>query len=151
MIFTTRRTQVLMYKEATDLRFGYDGLSKLAKKAFGQNPYQGQYFAFVNRRRSSCKVYWWDGSGDVLLCKRLSSGVFCRPNSRYKKQIRMSGSEFSQFFEGLNISGRILESAPHSRPTKKMLRFVPPYRKLTPDATGGGIKTGPSQATSRPE
>jgi transposase len=149
MIFSTRRTQFLMCKEPTDMRLGYDGLRKLAKKVFGQNPYRGQYFAFVNRRRTSCKVYTWDGSGEVLICKRLSRGVFCRPNPRYKKQIRLSGSEFSQFFEGLNISGRILESVPHSRPRRKQLRFIPPYRKLTSThATGGSISTGTGQPPS---
>lgn len=145
MIFSTRRTQVLMCKRPTDMRLGFDGLQKLAKKSFGQNPYRGQFFAFVNRRRTSCKVYTYDGSGDVLICKRLSRGVFCRPNPSYKKQIRMSGSEFSQFFEGLNISGRILESVPNSRSTKRLLRFIPPYTKLPPNAAGGRISTGPSQ------
>ena len=136
MILNTRRTQILMCKTPTDMRLGYDGLQKLAKKTFGKNPYQGQFFAFVNRRRTSCKVYTYDGSGDVLICKRLSHGVFCRPNPYYKKQIRMTGSEFGQFFEGLNISGRILESAPASKPSKKLLRFIPAYRRLTPtDAT----------------
>lgn len=142
MILSTRRTQILMSKEPTDLRFGYDGLQKRAKKVFKTNPYQGQFFIFVNRRRSSCKVYTYDGSGDVLICKRLSQGVFCRPNPSYKKQIRLTGSEFSQFFEGLNISGRILESAPNSRPLKKRLHFIPPYKKLIPGATLGGNYTG---------
>lgn len=137
MILNTRRTQILMSKQATDMRLGYDGLQKQAKKIFGQNPYRGQFFVFVNRRRTSCKVYTWDGTGDVLICKRLSQGVFCRPNPLYKKQIRMTGSEFSQFFEGLNMSGRILESTPNSKPTKKLLRFIPPYRRLKPNATGG--------------
>jgi transposase len=100
MIFSTRRTQILMSKQPTDMRLGYDGLHKLAKKTFGQNPFSGQYFAFVNRRRTSCKIYTWDGSGEVLICKRLSRGVFCRPNPSYKKQIRMTGSEFGQFFVG---------------------------------------------------
>lgn len=141
MIFSTRRTQILMCKAPTDMRLGYDGLQKLAKKAFGKNPYQGQFFTFVNRRRTSCKVYTYDGSGDVLICKRLSQGVFCRPNPSYKKQIRMTGSEFGQFFEGLNISGRILESSPNSKPTKKLLRFIQPYRRLTPRDATGGINT----------
>lgn len=145
MIFSTRRTQILMCRTPTDMRLGYNGLQKVAKKAFGQNPYRGQYFVFVNRRRTSCKVYTYDGSGDVLICKRLSRGVFCRPNPSYRKQIRITGSEFSQFFEGLNISGRILESIPNSKSKKRLLRFLPPYRKLTPDATGGGINTGSSQ------
>ncbi len=146
MIFSTRRMQIMMYKNPADLRLGFDGLQKLAKKGFNQNPYQGQFFVFVNRRRNSCKVYTYDGSGDVLVCKRLSQGVFCRPNPHYKKKIRITGSEFSQFFEGLNVSGRILESSQNSRPTKKLLRFVPAYRSLGRDA-GGGIHTGTSQSS----
>lgn len=142
MIFHTKRTQILMCKEPTDMRLGYDGLQKRARKVFGKNPNRGHYFAFVNRRRTSCKIYTWDGSGEVLICKRLSRGVFCRPNPYYKKQIRLTGSEFSQFFEGLNISGRILESVPHSNSRlakRKMLSFIPPYRKIssTTDATHG--------------
>jgi transposase len=142
MIFNSRRSQVLMCKEPTDMRLGYDGLSKLAKKAFGQHPYRGQSFLFVNRRRTSCKLYFYDGSGDVLICKRLSQGVFCRPNPNYKKQIRMTGSEFSQFFEGLNIAGRILESTPNVRPTRKLLRFIPPYIKIKPTDGVDGNNTG---------
>ena len=46
-----------MCKNPTDMRLGYDGLHKLAKKAFGQNPFGGQYFVFVNRRRTTCKIY----------------------------------------------------------------------------------------------
>jgi transposase len=150
MIFSTRRTQIWMCKNPTDMRLGYDGLHKLAKKAFGQNPFGGQYFVFVNRRRSSCKIYTWDGTGEVVICKRLSQGVFCRPNPHYKKQIRMTGSEFSQFFEGLNISGRILESTPNSKPNKKLLRFIHPYRRLNNDATSGTYTTK-SQPSPRVE
>ena len=146
MILSTRRTQILMCKEPTDMRLGYNGLQKQAKKLFKTNPYQGQFFVFVNRRRTSCKVYTYDGSGDVLICKRLSQGVFCRPNPSYKKEIRMSGSEFAQFFEGLNISGRILESTPNSRPSKKRLLFIPPYKKLTPNAKVGGSNKGPDSS-----
>lgn len=148
MILSTRRTQILMCKEPTDMRLGFNGLQKRAKKLFKRNPYQGQSFVFVNRRRTSCKVYFYDGSGDVLICKRLSQGVFCRPNPSYKKQIRITGSEFGQFFEGLNISGRILESTPNSRMSKKRLQFIPPYKRLTPDATLGGSGTGSDSSSS---
>lgn len=151
MIVSTRRTQILMSKAPTDMRLGFNGLQKKAKKLFKTNPYQGQFFVFVNRRRSSCKVYTYDGTGDVLICKRLSQGVFCRPNPSYKKRIRITGSEFTQFFEGLNISGRILESSPNSKPTKKLLRFISPYRKLTPSDAAGGINTRQSSPPSSPE
>jgi transposase len=148
MILSTRRTQILMCKQPTDMRLGFNGLQKQSKKLFKTNPYQGQFFVFVSRRRTSCKVYTYDGSGDVLICKRLRQGVFCRPNPSYKKRIRMTGSEFSQFFEGLNISGRILESAPNSRMSKKRLQFIPPYKRLTPDATLGGSGTGSDSSSS---
>ena len=145
MIISTRRTQIMMCKDPTDMRLGFDGLQKLAKAKFCQNPNKGQYFVFVNRRRTSCKVYTWDGTGEVLISKRLNQGVFCRPNPNYKKKIRMTGSEFSQFFEGLNISGRILESQISSYPKKKLLRFVPPYRKLN------GTDASPGRTTQKTE
>jgi transposase len=148
MIFNTRRTQILICKKPTDLRLGFDGLQKQAKNLFKMNPYRGHFFVFVNRRRNSCKIYSYDGSGDVLICKRLRQGVFCRPNPSYKKRIRMTGSEFSQFFEGLNISGRILESIPHSRPVNKRLHFIPPYSKLPSDAHGGK-QTGADSSCSK--
>lgn len=152
MILSTRRTSIFLCKEPTDMRFGYDGLRRLAKKAFGQNPYRGQYFAFVNRRRTSCKVYTWDGTGEVLICKRLARGVFCRPNPAYKKNIRLTASEFGQFFEGLNLSGRLLESLPSSAPRKKQLKFIPPYRKLnSSDANAGGNSTRESPSSSHSE
>lgn len=151
MIFSTRRTKVLMCKTPADLRFGYDGLHRLAKKAFGQNPYGGQYFVFVNRRRTSCKVYTWDGTGEVVICKRLSRGVYCRPNPNYKKEIKMTGSEFAQFFEGLNISGRILESIPNSKPQKKLLRFIPPYRSLNSQDATRRVCTESGQPSSSSE
>jgi transposase len=151
MIVSTRRSQILICKEPTDMRLGFDGLNKRAKRAFGQNPYNGQYFVFVNRRRTSCKVYTWDGSGDVLISKRLSQGGFCRPNPSYKKQIRMTSSEFLQFFEGLNISGRILESNKDSRPTKKLLRFIPPYRRLNTSNATRINNTGEGQPATRSE
>lgn len=151
MILSTRRTQILICKQPIDLRKSYDGLQKQAKKAFGKNLYQGQFFVFVNRRRTSCKVYTYDGSGDVLICKRLSQGVFCRPNPSYKRQIRMTGSEFSQFFEGLNMSGRILESSPYSKPRKKQLRFITPYNRLPSRDAAGGINTRTSTPPSSPQ
>jgi hypothetical protein len=151
MILNTRRTQILMSKLPTDMRLGYDGLQKQAKKLFAQSPDHGQFFVFINRRRTSCKVYTYDGSGDVLICKRLSQGVFCRPNPFYKKKIRITGSEFGQFFEGLNMSGRILESSPNSGPRKKQLRFIPPYNRLSSRDAAEGNYTRQSPPTSSHE
>lgn len=145
MILSTRKTGVYLCKDPTDMRLGFDGLSRLVRKVFKRNPYGGQYFAFVNRRRTSCKVFTWDGTGDVIIAKRLRYGVFCRPNPRYKKELRLTATEFGQYFEGLNLSGRLLESSPNYHPNRqRSLRFIAPYRTLS--AYGGNGKGVPSSS-----
>lgn len=150
MILSTRKTSVYLCKAPADMRLGYDGLSSLVKKVFRKDPYEGQYFAFVNRRRTRCKIFTWDGTGDVVISKRLSSGVFCRPNPRYKKQLKLTATEFGQYFEGLNLSGRLLESIPNTRPKhRRSLRFIPPYRTLSAyEGLGKGVQR-PSQQAQR--
>ncbi len=145
MILSTRKTGVYLCKNPTDMRLGYDGLNALVKKTFRKDPYGGQFFAFVNRRRTSCKVFTWDGTGDVIISKRLSKGLFCRPNPRHKRQLKLTATEFGQFFEGLNLSGRFLESNTNRRPQRKHLRFIPPYRKLSSYDGGGARVHKPSQ------
>jgi transposase len=149
MILSTRKTSVYLWKHPTDMRLGFDGLSALVKKALRKNPYGGQYFAFVNRRRTRCKVYTWDGTGEVLISKRLSMGVFCRPNPRYKKQLKLTATEFGQYFEGLNLSDRFLESHPNFnyRNKRTALRFIPPYRKLSAYDGGREGTQRPNQQT----
>lgn len=141
MILSTRKTAFYLCKSPTDMRLGFDGLSELVKKTLRKNPYSGQYFAFINRRRTSCKVYTWDGTGEVVISKRLSVGQFCRPNPGYKRELKLSSSEFGQFFEGLNMAGRLLESLPNTRPRRRGLCFVPPYRTLR-GYGGGESRTG---------
>ncbi len=136
MILSTRKTGVYLSKKPTDMRLGFNGISALIRKEFGKKPHCGQYFAFVNRRRTRCKVYTWDGTGEVLIAKRLSYGTFCRPNPKYKKQVRLTATEFGQYFEGLNLSGRLLESQQNFTPKRqKSLKFIPSYRSLS--AYGG--------------
>ncbi|MBK8204610.1 MAG: IS66 family insertion sequence element accessory protein TnpB [Bdellovibrionales bacterium] len=39
-----------------------------------QDPLSGHLFVFINSRRTSIKCLYWDGTGLVLLCKRLDQG-----------------------------------------------------------------------------
>jgi transposase len=137
MILSTRKTHVYLCKHPTDMRLGFDGLGVLAKKHFGMSPHNGQYFAFVNARRTRCKILTWDGTGMVLISKRLTKGLlFGRPNPNYKGRLRLGAVEFGQYFEGLNLSGRILESQPDARPRRKDLKWLKKYQKIKPDAKG---------------
>jgi transposase len=95
MIALNRRTRIYVCKEATDMRASYDSLFSRAKKVLKKDPFSGHLFLFVNRRRSSCKVLCYDGTGLVLVCKRLEEGLFSRINPLYRREIVLTQAEFN--------------------------------------------------------
>lgn len=110
MIAFNRRTKIFMCKEPTDMRASYDLLFARAKLVLKKDPFSGHLFLFVNKKRTSCKCLYYDGSGLVLICKRLEKGLFTRVNPLYRKEIALTQAEFGIFFEGGNLEKRFVES-----------------------------------------
>lgn len=110
MISFTRRTKVFVCKEPTDMRASYDTLFAKAKGVLNQDPFSGHLFVFINSRRSSIKCLYYDGTGLVLLCKRLERSVFSRINPMFKGEIQLTAAEFALFFEGADLEKRFVES-----------------------------------------
>ena len=110
MIALNRRTKIFVCKEATDMRSSYDSLFNRAKNILKRNPFSGHLFLFVNRLRTSCKCLYYDGTGFVILSKRLERGRFTKFNSFYRGNITLTEAEFGLFFEGANLKKRFVES-----------------------------------------
>jgi len=110
MIALNRRTKIFLCKEPTDMRSSYDSLFNKAKTVLSKDPFSGHLFLFVNRTRSSCKCLYYDGTGLVIISKRLERGRFSKINSLYKKEIVLTEAEFGLFFEGSNLEKRFIES-----------------------------------------
>lgn len=70
---TSRAVRVFAYPRPADLRKGYDGLYGLVQNGLGRDPLSGELFLFVNRRRTTCKVLLWDGTGLCIFQNQLSS------------------------------------------------------------------------------
>ena len=101
MIGTTRNIRVFALSEPCDLRRGYDGLLALARDVLAQDPLSGHAFLFVSRNRKRCKVLLYDGTGLVILMKRLERGRFVAPWERAaEKSVEMTLSELGLFIEG---------------------------------------------------
>ena len=110
MLAFNRRTKIFVCKEPTDMRSSYDSLFARAKTLLGEDPFSGHLFVFLNRRRTSVKCLYYDGTGLVLICKRLEKGIFARINPMYRKEIVLTQAEFSLFFEGADLEKRFIDS-----------------------------------------
>jgi transposase len=110
MIVLNRRTKVYFSKEPADMRASYDGLFQRVKDVLKGDPFSGHLFVFLNKRRTCCKCLYYDGTGLVLICKRLEQGLFARINPFHSGDIVLTQAEFSLFFEGSDLNKRFIES-----------------------------------------
>lgn len=117
MIALNRRTKIFVCKEATDMRSSYDSLFSRAKSVLQKDPFSGHLFLFVNRVRTSCKCLYYDGTGLVIISKRLEQGTFSQINPFYKEEIVLTEAEFGLFFEGADLKKRFIDSPREKRMT----------------------------------
>lgn len=111
MISFNRRTKIFVSKGPTDMRASYDSLFLKAKDLLGQDPFSGHLFVFMNAKRTACKCLFYDGTGLVLICKRLEKGtLFSKINPFRPGDIVLTPAEFSLFFEGADLSKRFIDS-----------------------------------------
>ena len=92
------------------MRASYDTLFAKVKGVLNQDPFAGHLFVFINGRRSHIKCLFYDGTGLVLLCKRIESGLFYKINPMHKGEVILTAAEFALFFEGADIEKRFIES-----------------------------------------
>ena len=110
MLAFNRRTKIFVSKDPTDMRASYDTLFAKAKNVLRQDPFSGHLFVFMNKRRTSCKCLYYDGTGLVIIAKRLERGVFARINPHYRGEIILTQAEFSLLFEGADLNKRVIDS-----------------------------------------
>jgi len=110
MIALNRRTKIFVCKEATDMRSSYDTLFERVKTILNKDPFSGHLFLFVNQRRTTCKCLYWDGTGLVIISKRLEQGTFSRVNPLFRDDVVLTEAEFGLFFEGADLEKRFIES-----------------------------------------
>lgn len=110
------------------MRASYDTLFSKAKGVLNQDPFSGHLFLFINGKRSSIKCLFYDGTGFVLLCKRMERGLFSRINPMFKGEVILTAAEFALFFEGANLEKRFIESPAENR--KQIKKLFPTSQEL---------------------
>ena len=79
MIVPSGAVRVLVATRPVDFRKGMDGLAALVRETLGSDPYSGVIYVFRAKRADRVKLLLWDGTGLVLVAKRLEKNSFRWP------------------------------------------------------------------------
>jgi transposase len=90
-----------MATRPVDFRKGAEGLAALVREALGADPFSGTVFVFRARRADRVKLVFWDGTGVVLVSKRLEDGKFRWPGVE-DAIVRLSAAQLQALLEGLD-------------------------------------------------
>lgn len=106
MMGSARQVRVWACVEPTNMRKSFDGLRAVAIASLERDPLTGDMFLFVARDRRQARVLYWDGTGLVVLGKRLEKGKFNAPwQGDRQKPWCLTASELALFLEGSPIVG----------------------------------------------
>ena len=92
--------KVYVATRPVDFRKGPDGLVALVRDG-GADPFSGALYVFRAKRADRVKLVFWDGTGVVLVAKRLEEGPFRWPKVQ-DGVMRLTAAELSVLLEGLD-------------------------------------------------
>ena len=103
MIIPPGPLKVLVAVKPVDFRKGMVGLASLVEHELQRDPFSGILFVFRCKRADRIKLLLWDGTGLVLVTKRLQTGKFRWP--RFGDGVMsLSAAQAGALIEGLDWS-----------------------------------------------
>jgi transposase len=100
-----RGVEVFVATEAVDMRYGFERLGGIVRERMRREPRsKSAVFVFIGKRGQTLKVLWWDGTGTVLLYKKLDRSTFeiPRPRESGATSVVVSEATFDALFAGLH-------------------------------------------------
>ena len=102
-MFLSGDIKVLLATKPVDFRKQADSLAALVQEALGADPFSGAVYVFRSKRADRVKLVWWDGTGIVLLSKRLEGASFRWPAIE-AGMMALSAVQLSALLEGLDLT-----------------------------------------------
>lgn len=113
MISPSGSYKIYLATQPVDFRKGMDGLAGYVINNFDLDPFTGAFFVFRSKSKDKIKVLVWDGTGLVLIYKRIEGTGFVWPRLT-DGTMTMSKAQFEALFEG--IDWRRVASANYHKP-----------------------------------
>lgn len=76
MLLETKGLRVFVYQEVIDMRAGFERLLHYVRDVMKNNINHGHLYLFFGKNRRRLKAIYYDGTGLVLIAKRLERGRF---------------------------------------------------------------------------
>lgn len=70
--------RIWLYTGVADMRKQFDGLAGVVQSQLGMRAHLGDWFVFINKRRTQIKVLYYHQGGYCLWSKRLERGTFAK-------------------------------------------------------------------------
>lgn len=107
MLFETKGLRIFVYSEAIDMRSGFDRLLYYARDKMKALIDQGHVYLFFGKNRRRLKAIYYDGTGLVLVAKRMERGQFMAITELDKNEITLA--DLRLIFHGSVIRRPVLE------------------------------------------
>ncbi len=92
--------RIWLYTGNTDMRKQFDGLAALVHNQLGLNAHQGDWFVFINKRRTQIKVLYYHQGGYCLWSKRLERGTFYKVAGAERK-LALNSAQLQCLIDGI--------------------------------------------------
>lgn len=93
-------SRIWLYDLPTDMRRQFDGLAAIVNNQMKERANQGDWFVFVNRRRTQIKVLYYQQGGYCLWSKRLERGTFQKVPGEFNKQM-LNAAQLQCLIDGI--------------------------------------------------
>jgi len=95
--------------EPVDMRLGSERLGALVRERMRMEPRSRALFVFVGKRGHSLKALTWDGTGTIVVHKKLDSGRFELPRATGlgEQQVLVSDAIFEVIHKGVAVTPRV--------------------------------------------
>ncbi len=98
MIGPSGNIRVMVATKPVDFRKGAEGLAALVRETMRADPFSGVVYVFRAKRADRVKLIFWDGTGVVLVAKRLEDGQFRWPGVR-DGMMRLSAAQLQALLD----------------------------------------------------
>jgi transposase len=94
--------------EPVDMRFGYERLGGFVREKMQAEPRSRALFVFVGKRGHTMKALTWDGSGVIVIHKKLDAGKFELPRATRAgdQHVIVSDAIFEVIYKGVSVTPR---------------------------------------------